>query len=152
MSEGEGARLTPLGIMLWLGFAALSAMIAVALVRSGHSTAALACAFLSGNINLILMSPGAVRPAKPQVSAARPQWTGDELRKEAAVLAVRANERRAIRAEALEEAAACVPTNWLDGLLTGDGGLGEMPWHCPQIENLLRGIQVRIRSLSNTQG
>lgn len=73
-----------------------------------------------------------VEQLQSQVSAARPRWTDDELRKEAAVLAVRANERRAIRAEALEESARHFEG---DGTHYGGDDIAEM-----------------IRSLSNTQG
>jgi hypothetical protein len=54
-----------------------------------------------------------------------------------------------IRKQAIEDAAECVPTNWLDPLLTGPNAvipkdLNITPRH---IEALLRGIQDRIRAL-----
>jgi hypothetical protein len=38
-----------------------------------------------------------------------------------------------------------VPTNWLDPLLTGkDRAIGQPPYNCRDIENLLRAIKKRI--------
>jgi hypothetical protein len=40
---------------------------------------------------------------------------------------------------------ACVPTTWLDPLLTGpDAVMGEPPWNCPEVEVLLRAIKKRM--------
>ena len=52
----------------------------------------------------------------------------------------------AIRAEAVEECARCVPTNWLDELLTGKTA-GPHPLGNRGVEQLLRGVQDRIRAL-----
>ena len=38
----------------------------------------------------------------------------------------------------------CVPSNWCDPLLTGQGSPGDMPWACPQVEKLLRGIRAAL--------
>jgi hypothetical protein len=43
------------------------------------------------------------------------------------------------------EAAELIPDTWIDSLLTGPGGMGEMPWKCPEVESLLRGVEKRIR-------
>ena len=48
----------------------------------------------------------------------------------------------------IQDAAACVPTNWCDSLLTGPEGIGLPPYDCPKIERLLRGVQERIKALS----
>lgn len=51
---------------------------------------------------------------------------------------------------AKERLSDCVPTNWLDPLLTGpDAALPKEragKWGCRDIEALLRGIQDRIRA------
>jgi hypothetical protein len=43
-----------------------------------------------------------------------------------------------------------VPTNWLDPLLTGPQGIGTPPYQGRHIEQLLRGIQDRIRVAEKT--
>jgi hypothetical protein len=50
-------------------------------------------------------------------------------------------ERKAL----IEECARCVPTTWLDPLLTGPNKVGNLP--ARETEALLRGIQDRIRAL-----
>lgn len=52
------------------------------------------------------------------------------------------------RLAGMEEAAKCVPTNWVDSLLTGPNGLdaAKRRIDCRVIEKLLRGIQDRIRT------
>lgn len=43
----------------------------------------------------------------------------------------------------------CVPTTWLDPLLTGPGAI-KVPAGCPDIEKLLNNIRLRItRALNN---
>lgn len=39
-----------------------------------------------------------------------------------------------------------VPTNWCDSLLTGPDGIGTGPYNPRHIEQLLRGVQDRIRA------
>jgi hypothetical protein len=46
----------------------------------------------------------------------------------------------------VEDCASCVPTNWLDPLLTGDGA-PKLPLDEPAVERLLRGVAERIRAL-----
>jgi hypothetical protein len=46
----------------------------------------------------------------------------------------------------VEDCASCVPTNWLDPLLTGDG-VPRPPLDGPAIERLLHGVAARIRAL-----
>lgn len=48
----------------------------------------------------------------------------------------------------IEECAKCVPTNWCDELLTGPGA-PKGPLDNRGVEQLLRGIQDRIRSLAS---
>jgi hypothetical protein len=49
--------------------------------------------------------------------------------------------------DAIAAASACVPTSWLDPLLTGpEKVIGDKP-DCRAIEALLRGVQDRIRAL-----
>jgi hypothetical protein len=56
----------------------------------------------------------------------------------------KAQEERASAASA-GSLADLVPTNWLDPLLTGkDRVIGEPPYNCQDIENLLRAIKERI--------
>jgi hypothetical protein len=43
-----------------------------------------------------------------------------------------------------------VPTNWLDPLLTGPQGIGTPPYQSRHIEQLLRGIQDRLRVAEKT--
>jgi hypothetical protein len=43
-----------------------------------------------------------------------------------------------------------VPTNWLDSLLTGPDGIGTPPYQARHIEQLLRGIQDRLRTAERT--
>lgn len=51
--------------------------------------------------------------------------------------------------EALGEAEKCIPTNWLDPLLTGPRAIlrGNGPWDCHEIERLLQGIAAAIAAL-----
>jgi hypothetical protein len=49
------------------------------------------------------------------------------------------------RNHAIEECAKCVPTSWLDPMLSGPEKVGNMPGR--ETEALLRGIQYRIRAL-----
>jgi hypothetical protein len=44
-----------------------------------------------------------------------------------------------------EECANKVPSNWLDPLLTGPNSIGEPPYNCQHIEQLLNGIAAAIR-------
>lgn len=54
------------------------------------------------------------------------------------------------RVVAIKEAAACVPTNWLDSLLTGPTAvLKGKEFDCREIEALLLGIQKRIFALAS---
>lgn len=39
---------------------------------------------------------------------------------------------------------SAVPTNWCDSLLTGPDGIGQPPYDCRHIENLLNGVRARI--------
>lgn len=48
----------------------------------------------------------------------------------------------------IKAAADCVPTTWLDPLLSGPKGIGTGPWGERNVEKLLRGIQDRIRALT----
>lgn len=48
-----------------------------------------------------------------------------------------------------ERCAKRVPTNWLDSLLTGPRKVGELPFGAREIEALLRGVQDRIRALTD---
>lgn len=60
-------------------------------------------------------------------------------------------ESERVRRDALKQAADCVPTNWLDSLLTGPaaaiGSGGTITNR--HIEALLRGVQDRIRALQS---
>jgi hypothetical protein len=49
----------------------------------------------------------------------------------------------------IEECAKCIPTTWLDPLLTGPKAVAEFK-DCPSVERLLQAVAVRIRSLSST--
>lgn len=51
-----------------------------------------------------------------------------------------------IRESVIDECAKCVPTNWCDELLTGPNAL-RPPLDDRGVEQLLRGIQDRIRAL-----
>ncbi len=61
-----------------------------------------------------------------------------------------AQERAAARAKEIllaEELIKCVPSSWLDPLLTGpDAVVGPPPWNCLQVESLLNGIRKRMRA------
>lgn len=49
-----------------------------------------------------------------------------------------------------ERAASKVPTNWIDGLLTGpEAVIGKPPYSCTDIEDLLRAIAAAIRKDNN---
>lgn len=48
--------------------------------------------------------------------------------------------------ERAEAAVQCIPTTWLDPLLSGIG-VSRLPWRAPEIEKLLRGLGERIRAL-----
>ena len=50
-----------------------------------------------------------------------------------------------IREAVIDECAKCVPTTWLDPLLSGPNKVGNLP--ARETEALLRGIQDRIRAL-----
>lgn len=53
-----------------------------------------------------------------------------------------------VRNAVIDECARCVPTNWLDSLLTGDKRvIVNSP--CREVEALLRGVQDRIRALKS---
>lgn len=51
-----------------------------------------------------------------------------------------------VEVETVERASRCIPTSWLDPLLTGDD-VKRPPLGAREIEALLRGIQDRVRSL-----
>jgi hypothetical protein len=53
-----------------------------------------------------------------------------------------------IRDLVIEECAKCVPTTWLDPLLTGPNKVAEFE-DCPAVERLLQEVARRIRSLSS---
>lgn len=55
------------------------------------------------------------------------------------------------RAAIIEECAKCVPTNWCDSLLTGPGA-GPHPLDNRGVEQILRGVQDRIRKLALSNG
>jgi hypothetical protein len=45
---------------------------------------------------------------------------------------------------------ACVPTTWLDPLLTGpDAVIGKPPYGCPDIERLLSAIRSRVEAVQS---
>lgn len=50
----------------------------------------------------------------------------------------------------VEECANCVPSNWLDSLLTGDDA-PKPPLDGPAIERLLKGVAARIRALKTAE-
>lgn len=52
-----------------------------------------------------------------------------------------------VRNAVIEECAKCVPTTWLDPLLTGPKKVAEFE-DCPSVERLLQAIAARIRALS----
>ncbi len=52
-----------------------------------------------------------------------------------------AETKEILLAEAL---IACIPTTWLDPLLSGDTSI-KVPAGCPDIEKLLNGIRARMR-------
>lgn len=54
---------------------------------------------------------------------------------------------RAGYVRAVEDAAKCVPTNWVDHLLTGPEA-NMKNCDCREIERLLRGVQDRIRAIA----
>lgn len=54
-----------------------------------------------------------------------------------------------VRDLVIEECAKCVPTTWLDPLLSGPNKVVDMP--ARPTEALLRGIQDRIRGLKSPQ-
>jgi hypothetical protein len=65
----------------------------------------------------------------------------------------RAEQRQALvdktcRDAVIDECAKAVPTTWLDPLLSGDGRV-IVNSSCREIEDLLRGIQDRIRALKS---
>lgn len=64
---------------------------------------------------------------------------------------VAAEVQRAVGAT-WEEAAKAVPTNWVDSLLTGPDGIGDPPYHVPQIERLLLAIRDRLRTRQQPEG
>ncbi len=66
----------------------------------------------------------------------------------AALHRARQEGRRAGREEMRKAAAASVPTNWVDPLLTGPSGMGPPPWGCLEVEPLLNGVRERIAALS----
>ena len=56
----------------------------------------------------------------------------------------------ALRAER-ERAMVCVPSNWCDPLLTGPTGIGQPPYNCNHVEQLLRGIRDAIRAMGDSE-
>lgn len=52
-----------------------------------------------------------------------------------------------VRNAVIDECAKCVPTSWLDSLLSGPKKVGDLP--ARETEALLRGIQDRIRALKS---
>lgn len=56
-----------------------------------------------------------------------------------------------VRAATIEECAKCVPTNWCDALLSGPDAPRNLPFSNRDVEQLLRGIQDRIRALSGAK-
>lgn len=80
-----------------------------------------------------------------EAAAARIQ----ELERELAAFEPADDIVAAAKREAFEAAADCVPTNWLDPLLTGPEAAfrrKDGKFDCREIEALLRGIQDRIRA------
>jgi hypothetical protein len=50
---------------------------------------------------------------------------------------------------ALEAAAQAIPDTWLDPLLTGENAvIGQPPYGCPDVERLLKALQMAIRALA----
>src|SRR5262249_44069 len=58
--------------------------------------------------------------------------------------------RSTMRTGAIDQAAACIPTNWCDPMPTGKDGIGAHPYDCRQIAKLLLAIQNKIRALKDT--
>jgi hypothetical protein len=56
---------------------------------------------------------------------------------------------QAARAEAIEESAKCVPTNWVDQLLSGKEKVIGNTYDAQGIERLLLAIKARINALSD---
>lgn len=52
--------------------------------------------------------------------------------------------------EAIGQCAACIPSNWLDPLLSGPKKIAEFP-SCPDVEKLLNAIRERILALAMTE-
>ena len=61
-------------------------------------------------------------------------------------IAILRDQLASARKAAIEECAKCVPTSWLDPMLSGPEKVGDML--ARETEALLRGIQDRIRKLS----
>jgi hypothetical protein len=76
----------------------------------------------------------------------------ERIRSEAeSTLAALASGERVVVSRA--ELEACVPSSWLDPLLTGPNKvIGSHPFDCPDIERLLKAIRARIAALSPSDG
>ncbi len=83
-----------------------------------------------------------VMTVREEIRALRstPVQTGEE--REIAIASALSEAHAAGR----EEAENCIPTNWCDPLLSGDGSI-KVPAGCPEIEKLLLKIRERIRTL-----
>jgi len=55
-----------------------------------------------------------------------------------------------VRRQIAKELIDCLPTNWLDPMLTGKNAvLGKNPWGCPDIENLINAIRKKMKIVGN---
>lgn len=72
------------------------------------------------------------------------------IRDAAALISLQRTQLQAIRKQTVEECAKCVPTNWVDSLLSGKG-TPTLPLDGLAVERLLRKIQDRIRARGTTK-
>jgi hypothetical protein len=64
--------------------------------------------------------------------------------------ASRVKLERVVRRQIAKELIDCIPTNWLDPLLTGkDSLLRNDPWGCKEIEWLLNAIKNKMKVVGN---
>jgi hypothetical protein len=55
-----------------------------------------------------------------------------------------------VRQQIAKELIDCLPTTWLDPMLTGkDAVLGKNPWGCPDIEKLINAIRKKMKVVGN---
>lgn len=109
--------------------------------------------FPAGKHFLYAVPPEARPEGQDQRSEAdngRVAMSSPDLQKSSQLGHCQSSDHLAAQREALNMAAAAIPTNWCDELLSGKGT--SIPLDCPGVERLLNGIKARILALLPSAG